>query len=192
MQSLSIRLSILGLLMEEDMHPYEIRTRMKERFLDLQGRFRIGSLYYAVDKLAEQAYIEPVETIHSDNRPDKTVFRITEKGKVYFQKLLLDRFKEEEPAYHPMYIALVFAGKGNRDQITSILKDRVCEAEHQVNLSYQVYCEHKGIVPRSVLHLMAGRYEHAKTELAWLIRLLKDTEAGRLNEREFFPLLDED
>ncbi|WP_410769955.1 PadR family transcriptional regulator [Fontibacillus sp. BL9] len=192
MQALSIRLCILGLLMEENMHPYEIRTRMKDRFLDFQGRFKIGSLYYAVDQLAKQSYIEAVETIHSDTRPDKTVFRITDKGRAYFQKLLLDRFKEDVPLFHPMHIALVFAGKGDREKIAAILRERVREAEHQVNLCYQVYCEHQGIVPRSVLHLMAGRYEHAKTELAWLVRLLADTEAGRLSEKEFSPLLDED
>lgn len=192
MQALSIRLSILGLLMEENMHPYEIRVRMKDRFLDSQGRFKIGSLYYAVDQLAKQSYIEAVETIQSDTRPDKTVYRITDKGRTYFHKLLLDRFKEEEPPFHPMYIALGFAGKGDNEKIAAILRDRVREAEHHVNYCYQVYCEHKGTVPRSVLHLMAGRYEHAKTELAWLIRLLEDTEAGRLNEVAFSPLLDED
>ncbi|WP_147273848.1 hypothetical protein [Fontibacillus phaseoli] len=78
-------------------------------------------------------YIEVVETIHSDTRPDKTVFRITDKGRAYFQKLLLDRFKEEVPLFHLMYNALVFAGKGEREKIAAILRERVTEAEHQVN-----------------------------------------------------------
>ncbi|MMZ62631.1 hypothetical protein D1872_248470 [compost metagenome] len=61
-----------------------------------------------------------------------------------------------------------------------------------MNLYYQIYAEHRGIVPRSVLHLMAGQYEHAKTELSWLKRLLAETEEGRLNERTQSPLLDEE
>ncbi|RUT46383.1 PadR family transcriptional regulator [Paenibacillus anaericanus] len=189
---MSIRLSILGLLLEEDMHPYEIRIRMKDRFLDHKGKFRIGSLYYAVDQLAKQEHIVAMETISSNSRPDKTIYQITDKGKEYFQKLLLDKFKDIEPLYHPMYMALAFASKGDQVKIASLLRDRVKEVEHQVNLYYQVYSEHQGTVPRSVLHLMAGQYEHAMTELKWLRRLLADAEAGRLGEMEFSPLLEED
>ncbi|GGH13540.1 PadR family transcriptional regulator [Paenibacillus segetis] len=189
---MSIRLSILGLLLEEDLHPYEIRVRMKERFLDHQGKFHIGSLYYAVEQLAKQKYIEVLETISSSNRPDKTVYRITDKGKDHFQKLLLDKIKVIEPVYHSMYIALVFADKGDQEKIASLLRERVKEAEHHVNIQYQIYCEHQGIVPRSVLHFMAGHYEHAMAELKWLKRLLVDTEAGRLGQIEFTPLLDDE
>lgn len=191
MQSLSIRLSILGLLMEQDMHPYEIRTRMKKRFLDQQGRFKIGSLYYAVDQLKKQEYIEAVETIQSEVRPERTVYRITGNGRVYFHQLLLDRFREASPDYHPLYIALVFAGKGDQDMIAAILQERIRDAEEHVEVCYRTYSEHVGRVPRSVLHLMAGYYEHAKTELAWLSRLLADTEAGRLHEISALPLLED-
>ncbi|MNW39131.1 Transcriptional regulator PadR-like family protein [compost metagenome] len=192
MKALSIRLSILGLLLEENLHPYEISLRMKERFLDQKGQFKIGSLYYAVDQLEKQAYIEAVETIRSENRPDKTVFRITDKGRTYFHKLLIERLRDTEPPYHPMYIALVFAGKGDQRDIAQVLKERIQDTEHMVNIYYQVYAEHRGIVPRSVLHLMVGQYEHAKTELSWLKRLLAETEEGRLNERTISPLLDEE
>lgn len=192
MKALSIRLSILGLLLEENLHPYEISLRMKERFLDQKGQFKIGSLYYAVDQLEKQAYIEAVETIRSENRPDKTVFRITDKGRTYFHKLLIERLRDTEPPYHPMYIALVFAGKGDQRDIAQVLKERIQDTEHMVNIYYQVYAEHRGIVPRSVLHLMVGQYEHAKTELFWLKRLLAETEEGRLNERTISPLLDEE
>ncbi|SDF91870.1 Transcriptional regulator PadR-like family protein [Fontibacillus panacisegetis] len=192
MKALSIRLSILGLLLEENLHPYEISLRMKERFLDQKGQFKIGSLYYAVDQLEKQSYIEAVETIRSENRPDKTVFRITDKGRTYFHKLLIERLRDTEPPYHPMYIALVFAGKGDQLDIAQVLKERIQDTEHMVNIYYQVYAEHRGIVPRSVLHLMVGQYEHAKTELSWLKRLLAETEEGRLNERTISPLLDEE
>ncbi|WP_110945296.1 PadR family transcriptional regulator [Paenibacillus phocaensis] len=192
MKGLAIRLCILGLLLEEDQHPYEMLIRIRDRFLDQHGNFKIGSLYYAVDQLAKAAYIETVETIQNEGRPDKTVYRITDKGREHFHKLLIDRFQEEVSAYHPLHVALVFAKYGDRDKVTALLQARIREAEHQVNLSYQVYEEHRGVVPRSVLHLMAGRYEHARIELTWLRRLLADAEAGRLGDRDPADLLDED
>lgn len=169
------------------MHPYEMRTRMKERFLDLQGRFKIGSLYYAVDQLKKQNYIEAVMTIQDDLGPEKTVYQITAGGKAYFQHLLLDRFREAAYDNHPLYIALVFAGKGDQEQIAAILRERIGEAEKHVEACRRTYAEHEGIVPRSVLHLMAGHYEHAGTELAWLRRLLIDAEAGTLHEISILP-----
>ena len=192
MKALSIRLCILGLLLEEDLHPYEIMVRMRERFLDHEDKFKIGSLYYAVDQLAKQSYIEAVETIHSTSKPDKTVYRITDSGKEHFHKLLLDRFKEDAPVYNPLHIVLVFASRGDQEKIAEILRERIREVEFQVDFSLNVYKEHQGLVPRSVLHLMAGQYEHAKTELKWLKRLLADTEAGRLGDTDSASLMDQD
>ncbi|GGA28017.1 PadR family transcriptional regulator [Paenibacillus physcomitrellae] len=177
-----IKLAILGLLMEKNMHPYEIRTIMKDRALDQNTKIQIGSLYYAVEQLAKQAYIEAVEVIKSDNRPDKTVYQITDKGKAYFEKLLLSMLEEIEPIHTPIKMALAFAWKGDQAKMADVLKKRVVEAEHQVNYLYELYQEHIGVVPRSVLHLMAGNYEHAKTELKWLKRLYQDAHEGRLAE----------
>lgn len=186
-----IKLAILGLLMEKDMHPYEMRSVMKDRSLDRNAKMQIGSLYYAVERLAEKNFIEAVETIKSCNRPDKTVYRITELGKEHFEKLLLEMFAEIEPVYNPLYTALAFAWKADQVKMADVLKQRVAEAEHQVNFLYELYREHVGIVPRSVLHLMAGNYEHAKTELRWLRKLYQDAASGRLSEVDNVSILDE-
>lgn len=78
---MSMKLAILGLLLEGDHHPYEIRIKMKDRGMDQYTKLQMGSLYYAVDRLVEEGYIEAVETIQSDSRPDKTIYRITESGR---------------------------------------------------------------------------------------------------------------
>ena len=78
---MSMKLAILGLLLEGDHHPYEIRIKMKDRGMDQYTKLQMGSLYYAVDRLAEDGYIEAVETIQSDSRPDKTIYRITDAGR---------------------------------------------------------------------------------------------------------------
>ncbi|WP_138494251.1 PadR family transcriptional regulator [Paenibacillus pinistramenti] len=187
-----IKLAILGLLMEKDMHPYEIRTIMKDRSLDQNTKIQIGSLYYAVEQLCKQGLIEAVEVIKSENRPDKTVYHITDKGKACFDNMLLSMLEEIEPIHTPIKMALSFAWKGDQSKMADVLKNRVQEAEHQVNYLYEVYTEHIGVVPRSVLHLMAANYEHAKTELKWVKRLYQDAKDGRLGDRSADPVVDED
>ncbi|AIQ62119.1 PadR family transcriptional regulator [Paenibacillus stellifer] len=171
---MSIKLAILGLLLERDMHPYEMMVVLKDRSINKIAKLQMGSLYYAVDQLSKNGQIEQVEVIQSRDRPEKTIYRITESGRALFEQLLLQQFRKNDAVYHPMYIALAFSRHADPDKIAKLLEERIREAEHEVNLAYQVYEEHIGIVSRAVLHLMYGRYEHTLTELKWLKRLYAD------------------
>ncbi|KUP24432.1 PadR family transcriptional regulator [Paenibacillus sp. DMB5] len=179
---MSMKIAILGLLQEKDMHPYEITLIMKERMYDQMMKLQMGSLYYAVDKLAQGEYIEAVETIRSNDRPDKTIYRITAKGKALFEQLILQQIKKVELVFHPLYMALALSRYIDQDKVEKVLEERIREIEHQVNYAYQVYEEHISVVPRSALHLMYGRYEHSLTELKWLKRLYADVTARKLND----------
>ncbi|SEU23978.1 PadR family transcriptional regulator [Paenibacillus sp. NFR01] len=180
---MSMKLVILGLLLERNMHPYEIKLVMKERAMDQLIKLQMGSLYYAVDKLAEEGHIEALETISSSDRPDKTIYRITERGKALFEQLILQQLKKIDQIFHPLYVALAYSLYIDQSKLEKLLEERIRHSEHQVNFAYQVYEEHISVVPRSVLHLMYGRYEHHLTELNWLRRLHADVAARRLNEK---------
>ncbi|WP_039832365.1 PadR family transcriptional regulator [Paenibacillus sonchi] len=179
---MSMKMVILGLLLERNMHPYEIKLVMKERAMDQMMKLQMGSLYYAVDKLAGEGHIEAVEVIHSSDRPDKTIYRITDKGKTVFEQLVLQQVKKNDLIFHPFYTTLAFSRHIDQSKVEKLLEERIRETEHQVNYAYQVYEEHIAIVPRSVLHAMYGRYEHSLTELNWLKRLYEDVSARKLND----------
>jgi DNA-binding PadR family transcriptional regulator len=73
-------LTVLCLLRERQMHPYEmqrlIRQRKKDDFLDLKR----GSLYHAIGRLQRAGLVEVVATTREGKRPERTVYRITERG----------------------------------------------------------------------------------------------------------------
>src|SRR5437016_1094606 len=73
-------LTVLCLLRERAMHPYEmqrlIRQRKNDNFLDLKR----GSLYHAIGRLERVNLIEPVATTREGRRPERTVYRLTEDG----------------------------------------------------------------------------------------------------------------
>jgi DNA-binding PadR family transcriptional regulator len=177
-----MKLAILGLLLERNMHPYEITLVMKERAMDRITKLQIGSVYYAIDRMAKEGQIEEVEVITSRDRPDKTIYRITDKGRILFEQLVLQQFKKNEVLYHPLYLALALSRHVDQSKIEKLLEERIRDTEHQVNLAYQVYEEHIPIVPRSTLHLMYGKYEHTVTELKWLKRLYEDVMARKLSD----------
>jgi len=179
---MSMKMAILGLLLERNMHPYEIMLVLKERAMDRVIKLQMGSLYYAVDKMALDGHIESVEVISSPDRPDKTIYRITDKGRALFEQLVLQLIKKNEDIHHPLYLALALSRHVDPGKVEKLLAERIREAEHQVNFAYQLYEEHIPIVPRSVLHLMYGKYEHSVTELKWLNRLYQDILERKLND----------
>ncbi|TBL81834.1 PadR family transcriptional regulator [Paenibacillus thalictri] len=179
---MSIKLVILGLMMEANRHPYEIRQMMKDRGMHHYIKMQDGSLYYAIDRLKKDGCIEVVETIREGNRPDRTIYRITEDGKALFQKLLLEQFKQATSVFHPLSAALVFAHNGDQAKIYELLKAKIVALRERTDMAKELYEEHIPTVPRSVLHMMYGFYEHSLTELKWLERLAEDAKNGRLKE----------
>ncbi|WP_311198920.1 PadR family transcriptional regulator [Paenibacillus hexagrammi] len=178
-----MKLIILGLLMETNRHPYEIRQTMKERGMQHYMKLQDGSLYYAIDQLKKDGYIEAVQVVKESNRPEKTIYQITDSGKKKFHELLLEQFHEEVRFEHPLYVALPFSGYGDQQKIADILELKIMEQKLLMQKMKSLYEEHISIVPRVVLHMMIGGYTRAEAELKWLEKLQTDSRQGRLQEQ---------
>lgn len=126
---MSVKLIVLGLLMGGEKHPYEMQHIMKIRKLDKFVSFYKGSLYYAVEQLKDEGFIEVSQVIKEEKRPDKTLYRITEAGKNEFQDLLLQQMSKEEQYYDPLYTALVFARYGDSKKIATVIHQKLSYAE---------------------------------------------------------------
>ena len=76
--------AVLGSLGERSMHPYEISTMLKTRGKDGSIKLNYGSLYSVVAALEKAGFIEAVETVREGNRPERTIYAITEAGRSEF------------------------------------------------------------------------------------------------------------
>lgn len=76
-----LALSILELLDERPMHPYELASTMRERHHDEFIRLNFGSLYHTVDALERDGSIVPVEREKEGRRPERTIYRLTDAGR---------------------------------------------------------------------------------------------------------------
>lgn len=75
-----LALGVLDLLAERDMHPYEMHQTMLTRQSDQRIKITAGSLYHAVDRLAERGLIEARETTREGKRPERTIYGLAEAG----------------------------------------------------------------------------------------------------------------
>lgn len=181
---MSMKLLILGLLMEKDRHPYEIRQTIKARNWHHTFRVRDGSLYYAVDQLREDGLIAVEETVPvpGDNRPDKTIYRITEMGKSSFLGLLYEQMEHEVYPQHPMFIALPFAKHADNEQLEKIIVKQLAACEDRVQKLEAVLVLKGDWLPVGAVRMVEGILRLSKTERDWLQELLEDARSGRLTD----------
>jgi DNA-binding PadR family transcriptional regulator len=186
---MSIRLIILGLLQERNYHPYEIRQTIKARNWHYTFRIRDGSLYYAVDQMHEDGLIEVAETIavQGGNRPDKLVYRITDKGKATFQELIYGELGESFVPQHPMFAALPFARHADDARMAGIIAKQLEACLTRIAHLREVLSVKGGWLPRGAVRLIEGILSFNETERAWLEGLLEDARSGRLTDEGNVP-----
>ena len=84
---MTVRLVILGLLRERPLYGYEIKQIIEEHMSDWTS-IAFGSIYFALDKLEEENFVEKVEVKQAGKRPSRSVYQITKSGRKEFLRLL--------------------------------------------------------------------------------------------------------
>ncbi|MGE5391570.1 MAG: PadR family transcriptional regulator [Deltaproteobacteria bacterium] len=180
---MSMKLIVLGVLMEGEKHPYEIQQIVKEREMDRYIKFQKGSLYYAVEQLEKKGLIEVASTVRDGKRPDRTVYRITDRGRAEFQNLLVEQYLRTDYFYDPIYAAMAFTCHANQEDIVRALAQRVQDQETRVQVLQRVYENHiADNISRVNLYILFAALEQSKTQLKWLKMLYQDALDGRLGE----------
>jgi DNA-binding PadR family transcriptional regulator len=173
-------LTVLCLLRERPMHPYEmqrlIRERHKEDFLDLKR----GSLYHAIERLAKAGFIEEIGTSREGRRPERTTYRLTEAGESEVLDWLRDLLARPVREASSFIAAMSFVGhltpEEAADQLTIRARQLGCGivgiGAILENLTPQI-----GRVP-----LLEAEYALAmkKAELEWVRALVDDLRGGKL------------
>jgi DNA-binding PadR family transcriptional regulator len=77
-----LALAVLSCLFERPMHPYEMATTLRERHKDESIKLNYGSLYAVVEGLERRGLVAAAETLRQGNRPERTVYRLTDAGRV--------------------------------------------------------------------------------------------------------------
>lgn len=181
---MSMKLLILGLLLEKDRHPYEIRLTMVDRNWNYAFRLRDGSLYYAVDQLREHGWIEAVHTVPvpGEHRPDKTIYRITEAGRQEFDRLMCAQLEQPSYPHHPMMLAMPFLRYADQARVAEIAARQLAACEERIaSLEAAVEAKAKRI-PGSALRLIRGMLELGIAERDWLRTVVDEARSGAYDE----------
>jgi DNA-binding PadR family transcriptional regulator len=172
-------LTVLCLLREGPMHPYEmqrlIRERKKDEYLDLKR----GSLYHAISRLQTAGLIEPVETHREGRRPERTIYRSTESGRLavltWLRELLARPLRETSP----FFAAVSFLLHLSPEDVVAQLESRATLLEAEVDA---LDTKLRDLIPRiGRIILLEAEYTRAmrQAELTWVRSLIDDIRAGK-------------
>ena len=97
-----LALAVLVLLYERPMHPYEMSTTLRERRKEDSIKLNYGSLYSVVASLQKPGLIEARETLREGNRPERTIYAISEPGKARIDRLAERADQRAEEGVHQL------------------------------------------------------------------------------------------
>ena len=103
-----LALSVLELLDEEPMHPYEMAARMRLRHHDEFIRLNFGTLYHTVDQLERTGWIQPLEREKEGRRPERTVYSLTDSGREVLVRTVGDLVRRPRREYPHFAAGLMF------------------------------------------------------------------------------------
>jgi len=180
-----LALSLLNLLMQRPMYPYEMASTLRQRGKDQSIKINWGSLYTIVQNLEKYGFIEAVEVAREGRQPERTTYRITEAGRAELMEWLRELLGVPDREYARFEAALGEAAILPPDDLAALLRQRLdtldaANAEQQAELETV-----ESQIPR--LFMIESEYYLAmrRAEADWVRALLKEFTDGT------FPGLDD-
>ena len=121
---------------------------LKSRGKDLSIKLNYGSLYSVVAALEKHGFIEAVETLRDGNRPERTVYDITEAGRLEFQDWLTELLGTPEKEFSQLEAGLVYLPAFPPDRVVELLDQRITALEAEIA---EVEGAHASMVPPRLL-----------------------------------------
>jgi DNA-binding PadR family transcriptional regulator len=166
---MSTRFVILGLLKDKPLHGYEIKQLIEEHMGDWTN-IAFGSIYFALDKLKTEGLVEKISEEKVGNRPSRSIYQITEKGKNEFLAILRGIWNKYDRQYFPIDIAIAFSKSLPVIEIKKYIDKRIENLNN--NISYLKKHKTEQLqnpkVPKIIKAVFSHTEYHLKAELEWL------------------------
>jgi DNA-binding PadR family transcriptional regulator len=177
----ALGLTVLRLLCERDMHPYEMQQRIRERGLDQLVKVTHGALYHTVESLTKAELIVSAQTTREGRRPERTVYAVTEAGR----DVALDRLRQilgmVTPEYPAFRVALAFMSMMSPADAAERLGQRAVLLEGELA---SVQTHYDALVKNGLARIALVEFEHMashlRADLELTRGLLDDIREGRL------------
>ena len=126
-----LALAVLSYLTRRPMHPYELSRMLRDNGDARSIKFNHGSLYMVFGQLARAGFVVPQETTREGQRPERTVYALTDAGRGEFSRWLRDLVEEPRHEYPHFVAALSLVAALPPDEVVDLLRSRLARLAAQ-------------------------------------------------------------
>ena len=178
------RLMILGVLQfKSPAHGYDIRRELESWRAEHWAHVAYGSIYFALNKMADEGLVEVVGVDQVGKRPARTLYAITEAGEAEFQRLVREYWWEQKPTIDPFQVAVAFMHKMPRDELLAVLRMRAGMLRAML-IGFEHVDKMKAIhapdAPRHIAENFRLAALHMQADLTWIEEAIGKVERGEL------------
>ena len=120
-----LALAVLSYLTMRPMHPYELSRTLRDNGDARSIKFNHGSLYMVVQQLARAGFIAEMETSREGQRPERTVYAITDDGRREAREWLSELIAQPEHEYPHFVTALSLIAALPPAEVVPLLRTRL-------------------------------------------------------------------
>jgi DNA-binding PadR family transcriptional regulator len=173
-----LALSVLSLLTEHPMHPYEMSVLMRHRGHDTHIKSSHGSIYSIVEALERDGLVEAQAPSREGKRPERTVYAITPAGSELLHDWLRDIIAHPAKEYPEFTAGLMLVAHIKKDEIVGVLEERLGELEARLKADHYAMSQFASAIPR--VFMIEVEYEDAMrvAEMSWLRKTIAEIEKG--------------
>ena len=124
-----LALTLLNMLMQRPMYPYEMASTLRERGKDQAIKINWGSFYTVVQNLEKYGFIEPIAVAREGRQPERTTYQITDAGREEVQDWLRELLRVPEREHTSFEAALGEVGAVPPDELIDLLRQRLAALE---------------------------------------------------------------
>jgi len=182
-----LALAVLICLYERPMHPYEVATTLRQRQKHESVRLNYGSLYAVVESLERRRLITAQGTERSGRLPERTIYVLTDAGKLEMHDWLTDLISTPVNDYPEFEAVLSFLPALPPADVVDLLKERGRRLEFELaKMTSTRELAHKQGVPR--LFWIEAEFHQMlrEVELDYVRRLIREIDAGTLEGLEWW------
>ena len=120
-----LALAVLSYLTVKPMHPYELSRTLRDNGDARSIKFNHGSLYMVVQQLAKAGFIAEQETSREGQRPERTVYAITDAGRREVRDWLSELIGQPDHEYPHFVAALSLVAALPPNEVVPLLQHRL-------------------------------------------------------------------
>jgi DNA-binding PadR family transcriptional regulator len=173
-----LALAVMVLLTERSMHPYEIAQTLRRRGKDTSLKINYGSLYTVVQNLEKHGFVEVAEVQRQGNRPERTLYGITDAGRDEATEWLSDLLAVPAQEYPIFESALSLMGVLHPDEVVRLLGERLGGLEVRAASLRGALAKLSETLPRLFLIEAEYKAHMIEAEAAWVRGFLAEVAAG--------------